>query len=99
MRLIERMMNGDSEVEPQMAAPLQIVYELLMRPKSEDAFPPAELKISESKMADALCLLQFAIEREIVARVVGISVGEQDEGLLFALDAACLHDKSEPAMH
>jgi hypothetical protein len=99
MRLIERMMSGDSDVDPQMDAPLQMVYELLMRPKNDVSVSVDELRLSESAMADAFTLFQCALEREIVARAVGVRADKQDECLLLGLDAVCVPIKSAPPMH
>ena len=86
LRLVERMMKGDSEAEPSAAAAVALVLELLMRPKKgRDRLE--EIELSDISMSRALIVLQLALEREIVSRAVGIRADDENEVFLKALDA------------
>lgn len=86
LRLVERMMKGDSEAEPSAAAAVALVLELLMRPKKgRDRLE--EIELSDIAMSRALIVLQLALEREITSRAVGIRADDESDVFLRALDA------------
>jgi hypothetical protein len=86
LRLVERLMKGDSAAEPSAVAAVALVLELLMRPKKGRA-RLEELELSDTAMSHALIVLQLALEREIVSRAVGIRADDEAEVFLSALDA------------
>ena len=86
LRVIERVMKGDSVVEPEAAAAVYLVLQLMMRPQKGRS-GREQLSLSEFAMASALTVLQVALEREIVSRAVGVRADQEDESFLAALDS------------
>ena len=88
LRQVELVMKGDTSVEPNAAVGIGLVLEHLMRPK-QGRKRLEDLKLSDEAMANALTVLQIALEREIVARLVGVRPDDDHENYLKALDS-CL---------
>ena len=79
-------MKGDSKAEPSAAAAVELVLELLTRPKKGQA-RLGELELSDIAMSRALIVYQLALEREIVPRAVGIQTDHENEVFLRPWDA------------
>ena len=86
LRVIERVMKGDSAAEPEAAAAVYLVLQFMMRPQKGRS-GLEQLGLSEFAMASALTVLQVALEREIVSRAVGVRADQEDESFLAALDS------------
>ncbi len=91
LREVERLFTEDGVSGTPLTPPLYLVCQLLLRPGTKN-HARGELDISESGVARAMRVLQAAIEREIVTRIVGIGSLMNDEDFLAELDASLLQD-------
>jgi hypothetical protein len=92
LRLLERMNSGDKTQETNLAPPLYLVLELLMR-GDDYRGQSSGLDIPDQAIDKALGLLHVALEREIVGRVLGVRVEDVDKQFLAGLDS-CISLKS-----
>ena len=67
-----------------LSAPLLILIRLIFDEKHHN-LEVDELGMSEDDLMDAFRIYQWAIEREIVARITGIGIGDEDKRLKQAL--------------
>lgn len=81
LRLVERLSFEDGEFDAPLAPSLYVVCELLMRPGTK-YHASGQFEMTETGLARAIKVLQSAIEREIVRRIVGVS-SEHDENDSF----------------
>lgn len=88
LRLIERLSFEGGELDAPLAPSLFVVCELLMRPGTK-YHPNGQFQMTETGLARAIKVLQGAVEREIVSRIVGVSSGlDEDEFFLTELDSS-----------
>jgi len=83
--MIERLMAGDSHLNPRMEGPLLVGLHLLRGRLSERGMDTS-MAFSAEGFARWLQVFQFVLEREIVTRIVGVKTGNDDEVLVTALD-------------
>lgn len=74
-----------------LTPPLYLVCQFLLRPGAKN-HARGELDISESGAARAMRVLQAAVEREIVTRILEIGSLMNYEDFLAELDASLLHE-------
>lgn len=88
LRMIERLSFEGGELDAPLAPSLYVVCELLMRPGTKHHVS-GQFVMTETGLARAIKVLQGAIEREIVSRIVGIgSEFNQDDFFLAELDSS-----------
>lgn len=88
LRMVERLSFDDGELDAPLAPSLFVVCELLMRPGTKH-HSNGQFQMTETGLARAIKVLQCAIEREIVSRIVGVSSGlDEDEFFLTELDSS-----------
>ncbi|MES2415988.1 MAG: hypothetical protein V4614_19500 [Pseudomonadota bacterium] len=88
LRLIERLSFEGGELDAPLAPSLFVVCELLMRPGTKH-HSNGQFGMTETGLARAIKILQGAVEREIVSRIVGVSSGlDEDEFFLTELDSS-----------
>lgn len=87
-RTVECSATGECSEEPVLAPPLYAVMNLLMQHPAHGSEKPREFDISERGMTGALQAYQWAVEREIVSRIVGIGSSRDVASLLVAIDDA-----------
>ena len=86
LRMVERLSFEGGELDAPLAPSLFVVYELLMRPGTK-YHANGQFQMTETGLARAINVLQGAVEREIVSRIVGVSSGlDEDEFFLAELD-------------
>lgn len=86
LRMVERLSFDGGELDAPLAPSLFVVCELLMRPGTK-YHASGQFQISETGLARAIKVLQCAIEKEIVSRIVGItSEPNKDDFFLAELD-------------
>lgn len=87
LRLIERLSFEGGELDAPLAPSLFVVCELLMRPGTK-YHANGQFQMTETGLTRAIKVLQGAVEREIVSRIVGVSSGlDEDEFFLTELDS------------
>lgn len=72
-----------------LAAPMMLVFFLHMNKSSEGR---AELRINEDALYRSLHVYQWAVEREIVKRLVGLGGDDDEQTLLERLESTLLSD-------
>lgn len=88
LRLVERLSFEGGELDAPLAPSLFVVCELLMRPGTK-YHANGQFQMTETGLARAIKVLQGALEREIVSRIVGVSSGlDEDEFFLAELDSS-----------
>lgn len=80
LRQLESLSDRDASEVP-LAPSLYLVCEFLMRPGTT-CHAAGQFEMSEAGMVQAIRVLQAAIEREIVTRIVGIESLMTDEDFL-----------------
>jgi predicted DNA-binding protein len=85
LREIERMLKGGADVRDMSATLFLLTHMLFEFQKEKRQSDSVTLPVNE--FAHAATILQLAIEREIVTRIVGVSDGNNDAGLLAAIEA------------
>lgn len=78
---------GEDDDAPAMEGPLLAVVNLLMNHPARGPVALAELNLSEDAMFNALQAYQWALEREIVTRIIGKGVSSSSNSLLRATEA------------
>jgi len=81
--MVERLSFDGGELDAPLAPSLFVVCELLMRPGTKH-HANGQFQITETGLARAIKVLQCAIEREIVSRIVGISSELDEDGFFLA---------------
>lgn len=88
LRMVERLSFDGGELDAPLAPSLFVVCELLMRPGTK-YHANGQFQMTETGLARAIKVLQGAVEREIVSRIVGVSSGlDEDEFFLTELDSS-----------
>lgn len=88
LRMVERLSFEGGELNAPLAPSLFVVCELLMRPGTK-YHSNGQFQMTETGLARAIKVLQGAVEREIVSRIVGVSSGlDEDEFFLTELDSS-----------
>lgn len=86
LRMVERLSFEGGELDAPLAPSLFVVCELLMRPGTK-YHANGQFQMTETGLARAINVLQGAVEREIVSRIVGISSElNEDDFFLAELD-------------
>lgn len=86
LRMVERLSMEGGELDAPLAPSLYVVCELLMRPGTK-YHANGQFQMTEAGLARAIKVLQCAVEREIVSRIVGISSElNEDDFFLAELD-------------
>ena len=86
LRQIENLSPESEEPGVSLAPSMYVIFELLMRPGTK-YHDRGQFQMEETSFAQAIKVLQCAIEREIVGRIVGVTSGQSgDECFLAALD-------------
>lgn len=85
LRLLDLMNRNNKKDQANLAPSLYLVLELLMR-SDDHGGRKTSLDIPDHAIDNALGLLHIALEREIVARVIGVRVEDIDMQLLTHLD-------------
>lgn len=83
LRRIEVMMKGGPDAGESMSVGIFMAFEFLMHLTPNGA--KAGLTLDEESLIRAIQVIGFAVEREIVTRIVGVSDGSGDEYFLNAL--------------
>lgn len=86
LRLLGQMNKSDKGFQANLAPPLYLVLELLMR-NDDYRGERSGLDIPDHAIDKALGLLHVALEREIVGRVIGVRAGDVESKFLFQLDS------------
>lgn len=95
LRMVERLSFEAGEFDAPLAPSLFVVCELLMRPGTKH-HESGEFQMTEIGLAKAIKVLQGAIEREIVSRIVGISSAlNEDEFFLTELDLSQVDESAD----
>lgn len=88
LRIVERHSFEGGELDAPLAPSLLVICELLMRPGTKH-HANGQFQMTETGLARAIKVLQCAIEREIVNRIVGISSDlNEDDFFLAELDSS-----------
>lgn len=87
-RSVECSISGEDEGEPRMAAPMYVVLNLLMNHPARKATQGADLQLSDASMIEAMQAYQWALEREIVSRIVGLGGSQNSDSLMMAIENA-----------
>ncbi|MEO7887698.1 MAG: hypothetical protein ABI893_04150 [Polaromonas sp.] len=88
LRMVERLSFEEGELDAPLAPSLFVVCELLMRPGTK-YHANGQFQMTEAGLARAIKVLQGAVEREIVSRIVGVGSGlDEDEFFLTELDSS-----------
>ncbi len=88
LRMVERLSFDGGELDAPLAPSLFVVCELLMRPGTK-YHASGQFQMTETGLARAIKVLQDAIEREIVSRIVGVSSElDEDDFFLAELDSS-----------
>ncbi len=91
LRQIEHSIATDADGTPQLTQILLVLIELLREiPLHENDDQPSVRRISHPNIMEAMRAYQWAIEREVVARITGIHVEHDSVALAEALRAAVL---------
>jgi hypothetical protein len=85
LRMIERLMAGNSHLNPRMEGPLLVALHLLQGRLAERGMDTS-ISFTVEGFARWLQVFQFVLEREMVTRIIGIKTGDDDNVLLAALD-------------
>ena len=85
LREIERMKRGDTRVEPKMAGPLLVAMHVTTGRMKERSLK-TNFFFSERQMVSWFQMYQYYIEREMIARIVGVRMADDEEALYEALD-------------
>ena len=85
LRLVERLSIDGGELDEPLAPSLLVVCELLMRPGTK-FHASGQFQMTETGLLRAIKVLQCAVEREIVSRIVGVSELDEDDFFLAELD-------------
>lgn len=83
LRMVERLSFEGGELDAPLAPSLFLVCELLLRPGTKH-HANGQLEMTETGFARAIKVLQGAIEREIVSRIVGVHSGFNETDLFLA---------------
>lgn len=83
LRRIEVMMKGGPDAGESMSVGMYMAFEFLLQLSPRGA--TADLTVNEKCLVRAIQVIGFAVEREIVTRIVGVSDGNGDEYFLNAL--------------
>jgi hypothetical protein len=87
LRSVECSASGESDEEPELPAPMYVVLKLLMEHPARGS-DVNELELSQQGMTGALQAYQWAIEREIVTRIVGMGSSRDAASLVVAVNKA-----------
>lgn len=98
LRHLESQSDDRDASEASLAPSLYLVCEFLMRPGTT-YHSSGQFEMSEAAMARAIRVLQAAIEREIVTRIVGIESLMTDDDFLAELDLSLRKSKLEDDDH
>ncbi|MES2280197.1 MAG: hypothetical protein V4542_02185 [Pseudomonadota bacterium] len=98
LRQLESQPDDRDASEASLAPSLYLVCEFLMRPGTT-YHSSGQFEMSEAAMARAIRVLQAAIEREIVTRIVGIESLMTDDDFLAELDLSLRKSKLEDDDH
>lgn len=82
LRSLEVMDEDSDSGQTTLAAPMMLVFSLLLGSRGQNA---AQLSIGGQAMLESLRSYQWAVEREIVTRITGISGSDDVEVLLTRL--------------
>lgn len=92
LRLIDRFASSDEDHDVPLAPSMYVVLQLLMRPGIKHR-GSGRFQMDEEGLEKAVKVLQCAVEREIVSRIVGItSDTNEDELFLAELDQVDFYD-------
>ncbi len=94
LRQLESRSDDRDASQASLAPSLYLVCEFLMRPGTT-YHSSGQFEMSEAALARAIRVLQGAIEREIVTRIVGIESLMTDEDFLAELDLSLAKSKVE----
>lgn len=92
LRTLDRPGKERENSSDSLASPLLLVMCLIYDNTQQDLVS-GELVMSETELINAFRIYQLAIEREIVARITGIGIGDEDERLQYALNK--IHEECE----
>lgn len=96
LRKLDLMNKSNAEGSANLAPPLYLVLELMMRGENYSGQKDG-LDIPDHAIDKALGLLHIALEREIVGRVLGVRVEDVDKQFLAHLDSCISLNSSELA--
>lgn len=85
LREIEQMKRGDTRVDPQMAGPLLVAMHVTTGRMRERGLKP-DFFLSERQMVSWFQMYQYYIEREMISRIVGMRMPDDEDALYEALD-------------
>ena len=95
LRMVERLSFEGGDLDAPLAPSLFVVCELLMRPGTK-YHASGQFQITETGLARAIKVLQSAIEREIVSRIVGVSSEiNEDDFFLAELDRSQYEEEAD----
>ena len=84
-REVELVLTRDDGLNPNVGAPLFAVMNVLSHLSASASLDEEAFELSERGLVQALNRYQWAVEREIVSRITGISSGDDERSLLKAL--------------
>lgn len=84
-RTVECSLKGEIEQEPDLAGPMFLVLNLLMELPGAPTAQRRQVQLSEDALFRGVQFYQWAVEREIVARIVGLGSAKDSESLMEAL--------------
>jgi hypothetical protein len=86
LRSLERMDGREDSLQSAMSAPLCLAIHLLTGLVGQRTGNGMAIELSSDAVEHSLNILQYALEREVVARAIGMHGEQHDEELLGAFD-------------